>query len=136
MYIFLTIGGGAPSVFTPWLNIPKETYYSVNRFLVAPSLIMAWLLSAFVMQIHSPPSILSLCISVAMWGTLIHDLPMSILSALKVINANQHEIAMNSPTIWRTLLWATFAIYLSAFMILFSKCVRTVHKLSPYPQRL
>jgi hypothetical protein len=53
MYIFLTIGGGAPSVFTPWLNIPKETYYSVNRFLVAPSLIIAWLLSASVMQILS-----------------------------------------------------------------------------------
>ena len=107
MYIFLTIGGGAPSVFSPWLNIPKESYYPVNRFLVAPSLIMAWLLSASVMQILSKLSkgvgsfehtlaILSLCISVAMWGTLIHDLPMSILSALKVINANQHEIAMNS----------------------------------------
>jgi len=23
MYIFLTIGNGAPSVLTPWLNIPK-----------------------------------------------------------------------------------------------------------------
>jgi hypothetical protein len=38
-------------------------------------------------------------------------LPMSILNSLKVINANQHEIAMNSPAIWRTLLWTTFVIY-------------------------
>jgi hypothetical protein len=34
-----------------------------------------------------------------MMGTSLHDLPISILSALKVINANQHEIAVNSPTI-------------------------------------
>ena len=26
MYIFLTIGKGAPSVLTPWLNIPKDDY--------------------------------------------------------------------------------------------------------------
>src|SRR5674476_194475 len=50
-----------------------------------------------------------------------------------LLNANQHEIAMNSPTIWRTLLWTTFVIYFSAFMILFTKCVRTVHKLSMMP---
>jgi hypothetical protein len=27
VYVFLTIGGGAPSAFTPWLAIPKEVYY-------------------------------------------------------------------------------------------------------------
>jgi hypothetical protein len=48
----------------------------------------------------------------------------------------QHEIAVNSPTIWRTLLWTTFVIYFSAFMILFSKCVRAVHKLSPVSSML
>ncbi|MCX6303405.1 MAG: hypothetical protein NT040_00415 [Bacteroidetes bacterium] len=26
MYIFLAIGSGAPSVFTPWLNIHEENY--------------------------------------------------------------------------------------------------------------
>src|SRR5664280_3424981 len=63
-------------------------------------------------------------------------LPMNILSALKFINTNQHEIAMNFPTIWRTLLWTTFVIYISAFMILFYKCVRAVHKLSPVSSML
>ena len=47
------------------------------------------------------------------------------------MNANQHEIAMNSPAIWRSLLWTTIAIYLSAFMILFYKCVRTNYPLYP-----
>ncbi|MDR3611252.1 MAG: hypothetical protein P4L27_11860 [Ignavibacteriaceae bacterium] len=49
--IFLTIGGGALSVFTPWLNIPKRTYYSVNRFLVAPLWMQASLLSASMVRV-------------------------------------------------------------------------------------
>ena len=53
MYIFLTIGQGAPSVLTPWLNISKESYYYINRFLLAPSMVMCWLLAAAVMQILS-----------------------------------------------------------------------------------
>ena len=40
------------------------------------------------------------------------------------------SLQTNSPTIWKTLLWTTFVIYLSAFMILFYKRVREVHKLS------
>ena len=85
MYVLLTIGNGAPSVFTPWLNIPKENYYAVNRFLLAPSMIMSWLLAASVMQILSrwakgsgsyeqTLAVIGLCISIAMWGTLVHDL--------------------------------------------------------------
>jgi hypothetical protein len=141
MYIFLTMGGGAPSVLTPWLNIPKEAYYSVNRFLLAPGMITAWLLAAAVMQILSglfngkgtfeqTMSALALGISVAMTPALIHDLPMSFLSALKIINAGEHEIAMNQPTIWRTLLWSFYSIYFIYFIILFPTAVICVHKLS------
>ncbi len=53
MYVFLTIGKGAPSVFTPWLNIPKETYYSVNRFLLAPSMILCWVVATAIIQVLS-----------------------------------------------------------------------------------
>lgn len=141
MYIFLTIGKGAPSVFTPWLNIPKENYYAVNRFLLAPSLVLSWLLAASVIQILSrwakgsgsfeqTLAVIGLCISVAMWGTLVHDLIMSSLSASRIIDARQHEIAMNSPTIYRALLWISMAIYLFAFLLLFSKGVKAVQKIS------
>jgi hypothetical protein len=140
MYIFLTIGDGAPSVFTPWLNIPKENYYAINRFLLAPSMIMSWFLAAVVIQILSrwakgsgsfeqTLSVIGLCISVAMWGTLVHDLIMSSLSAARIIDARQHEIAMNSPTVWRTLLWISITIYLVAFLLFFSKAVKAVHKI-------
>lgn len=141
MYVFLTIGGGAPSVFKPWLNISKESYYSVNRFLLAPGMIMSWLLASSIMQILSKifkgegsfektMSILALSISVAMIPALIHDLPMSFLSAVGAINAKEHEIAMNEPTIWRTLLWFFYLIYFIYFLVLFSKTVAVVHRLS------
>lgn len=141
MYVLLTIGKGAPSVFTPWLNIPKETYYSVNRFLLAPSMIMGWLLASSFMHIVSrflngkgsfeqTMSILALCISAAMLPALMHDLPMSFFSATGVINAAEHEVAMNQPTIWRTLLWSFYSLYFFYFLFLFPKAVSAVHKLS------
>lgn len=141
LYIFLTIAHGAPSAFTPWLNIPKENYYAANRFILAPSMLLCWLVAAAFVQITGKLSgskgtfeqtmaVLALSISMAMWGSLIHDLPMSFLSAVGIIDAKQHEIAMNSPTIFRTLLWVAYSIYTLAFLILFSISVRTVHKLS------
>lgn len=141
MYEFLTIAKGAPSTLTPWLNISEENYYSINRFLLGPSMLICWFTATSFIQVIS--SLLggtgtfeqtlvtiSLSISIAMWGALIHDLPMSFLSAVGVIDAGQHEIAMNSPTIFRTILWICYSIYFLAFFILFSKSVRVVHKLS------
>lgn len=141
MYIFLTIGNGAPSVFTPWLNIPKEDYYSINRFLLAPSMILCWIVASATIQILSrifkgagtfeqTLTVIALSISIAMWGGLIHDLPMSFLSALGIIDARQHEIDMNSPTIFRTLLWICYSIYFVAFMILFPISVKVTQKLT------
>jgi len=141
MYILLTIGNGAPSVFTPWLNIPKEDYYSINRFLLAPSMILCWIVASAIIQILSrifkgvgtfeqTLAVIALTISIAMWGGLIHDLPMSFLSAVGIINARQHEIDMNSPTIFRTLLWIFYSIYFVAFMILFPISVKVTHKLT------
>jgi len=141
MYIFLTIANGAPSTLTPWLNISKENYYSINRFLLAPSMIICWFTATSFIQVISrllggagtfeqTLSTISLSISIAMWGALIHDLPMSFLSAVGVIDASQHEIAMNSPTIFRTILWICYSIYFIAFFILFPISVRVVHKLN------
>ncbi len=141
MYIFLTIAGGAPSTFTPWLNISKDEYYSINRFLLAPSMIICWFTATSFIQVISrlfggtgtyeqTLSTISLSISIAMWGGLIHDLPMSFLSAIGIIDARQHEIAMNSPSIFRTILWICYLIYFIAFFILFPLSVRVVHKLN------
>jgi len=141
MYILLTIGHGAPSVFTPWINIPKEDYYPINRFLLAPSMILCWISASALIQILSrifkgagtfeqTLTVIALSISISMWGGLIHDLPMSLLSAVGVIDARQHEIDMNSPTIFRTLLWICYSIYFIAFLTLFPLAVKVVHKLT------
>lgn len=141
MYIFLTIGHGAPSVFTPWLNISRDNYYALNRFLVLPSMILGWWVASVFMHLvgrawgSTRPfddllSLVGLSIGVAMWGGLIHDLPMSFLSAVSVINAREHEVAMNSATPWRTLLWSCYSIYFVAFLVLFTKSVRKVHAMS------
>ena len=141
VYILLTIGHGAPSVFTPWLNIPKENYYSINRFLLAPSMILCWMVASAIIQILSllfkgtgtfeqTLTVIALSISLAMWGGLIHDLPMSLFSAIGIIDARQHEIDMNSPTIFRTLLWIFYSIYFIAFLILFPLAVKVTQKLT------
>lgn len=141
VYIFLTAAHGAPSVFTPWLNIPKENYYAINRYLLAPSILMGWVVAVSFIQItarflrgtgtfEQTLSVLALSISLAMWGSLIHDLPMSFLSATGVINASQHEVAMNEPTIYRTLLWISYTLYTLMFLIFFPLSVRVVHRLN------
>jgi hypothetical protein len=141
MYIFLTKANGAPSVFTPWLNIPKEEYYFINQFLLAPSMILAWFASAATVQTLSYSfkgkgsfeqtlGVLGLSISLSMLGGLLHDLPMSLLSAAGIIDAREHEVAMNSPTIYRTLLWVCYSLYAAGFLIFFPIAVRAVHKLS------
>ncbi|HEX4875174.1 MAG TPA: Yip1 family protein [Chitinophagaceae bacterium] len=140
MYIFLTIAGGAPSVFTPWLNIPKDQYYSINRYLLAPSMLLCWIMAASFIHLVSrlfggkgsfeqTLAVAALSISVAMWGGLVHDLPMSFFSAIKVIDARQHELDMNSPTIWRTLLWTCYSVYFIAFFCLFSIMTKVVQQL-------
>jgi len=141
MYVFLTIAKGAPSTLTPWLSISKADYYSINRFLLAPSMIICWFTATSFIQVVSrllggtgtfeqTLSTIALSISIAMWGALVHDLPMSFLSAIGVINASEHEIAMNSPTIFRTILWICYSVYFFAFFILFSISVRVVQKLN------
>jgi hypothetical protein len=139
MYVMLHLGHGAPSTFTPWLNIPKEQYYFYNQFLAAPSMVLAWFAAAAYVQVVSRAvggkgtfeetlALLGLSISVAMWTTLLHDLAMSFLSATQIIDARQHEIAMNTPTVWRTILWICFAAYFFAFTVLFYKTVRVAQK--------
>jgi hypothetical protein len=54
MYLCGWRAGGAPSSFTPWLAIPIEQYFKYDVFIVAPSMILCWVLTSGVMQLLSP----------------------------------------------------------------------------------
>lgn len=52
----------------------------------------------------------------AAWSTLIHDLTDGFLGAIGVIDMKAYELALNSPTVWRNLLWTLFAIYFTVLL--------------------
>ena len=137
VYVFLIFGGGQP--FKPWLDIPLEVYYRYNVLFCAPSMFLGWILAAgtvhlvsrLTLTIGSFEKILATFgfgISIASWTTGIHDLLSSFLGAIKVIDQTEYELALNSPSVWRTLLWIQMMAYLIAFVTLFSIAVKTVYK--------
>lgn len=144
VYVFLVLGHGRPTVFTPWLAIPAEVYYRWDRFLLAPSMVMSWLLAAAVAQLvaralggegafEDTLSALGFGIGVASWTLMAHDLVTAFLGAIGVIDQRAYEDAMNGPTIWRTLLWIQMGLYLAAFVALFSIGVAATHRLRRGP---
>lgn len=136
VYVFLIFGGGQP--FKPWLSIPLETYYQYNVFFCAPSMFLGWILAAGVVHVFSrcfvhkgsfdqTLTVFGFGIGIASWTTGIHDWVTSLLGAINVIDQRKYEIALNSPTIWRTLLWIQMFAYLIWFIVLFSKGVKSVY---------
>ncbi len=141
VYVFLIYGGGQP--FKPWLDIPVETYYKYNVFFCAPSMFLGWVLATGVVHslsrfitttgtFEQTLSVFGFGLSIASWTTGIHDILTSFLGAVHVINQHDYELALNSPTIWRTMLWIQMIAYLIWFMVLFSKGVKTVYRLTTF----
>jgi hypothetical protein len=127
VYIFLTIGGGAPSAFEPWLAVPKDVYYFYNRFWIAPSMFACWILAAGVAHLLSylvsgkgsfedTLSVLGFGITIASFFSALHDVTDSFLGAIGLLDLRWYEIALNTPTIWRTI-WGI--LYGIAIVLLF-----------------
>lgn len=144
VYVFLTIAGGAPSSFTPWLAIPAEVYYSYDRFMVAPSMLGGWILAAGLAQLLSKLfsgkgsfedtlSVLGFVIGIAVMASLLHDLPDSLLGAVGLLNQREYEAALNSPTIWRVILWALYGLSFVLFVILFPKAIGAAQRIKRGP---
>jgi hypothetical protein len=142
VYIFLTMRHGAPSSFTPWLNIPKDVYYSYDRFILAPSMFGCWLLAASVAQLLSKPfggrgsfednlSVFGFAIGISSLFSLAHDLPDTFLAAMGLLDVQWYETALNSPTIWRTVLWTLYGASFVAFFMLFPKATGASQRIKP-----
>jgi hypothetical protein len=140
VYIFLTIGGGAPSSIAPWLAIPKDVYYFYNRFLLAPSMFGCWILAAGVAHLLShlfsgkgsfedTLSSFGFGITIATFIALLHDLTDSFLGAIGLLDLRWYEVALNTPTIWRTILLTLYSIALMLLLVLMIKGVRSSQKI-------
>jgi hypothetical protein len=138
VYIFLILGGGEP--FKPWLNIPLDRYYCYNVFFCGPSMFLGWILAAGVVHslgigFHFNGSferilaVFGFGIGIASWTTGLHDFITSFLGAIHVIDQHAYEFQLNSPTIWRTLLWIQMLAYLVWFIVLFSVGVKSVYQI-------
>ena len=128
IYVFLTLGGGAPSSFDPWLAVPKDVYYSYNRFWLAPSMFGCWILAAGVAHLLSKLfsgkgsfedtlSVFGFGFTIATFFAALHDLPDSFLGAIGLLDLRWYETALNSPTVWRTILMILYGTGL--FMLVF-----------------
>jgi hypothetical protein len=140
VYVFLVLGHGRPTVFKPWLAILPEVYYRWDVFLLAPSVVVGWLLAGAVAQLFSRGwggtgtfedtlGALGYATAIASWCTLAHDLLTSGLGAFGILDQRAYEDAMSSPTPFRTLIWALMIAYAAAFITLFSMAVASTHGL-------
>lgn len=114
-YYMASAAGGAPSTFKPWLAIPVEHYFYWERYIVAPSMLLSWIVAAAVAQLLSRAfsgkgsfednlSVFGFGIGIASWSLLVHDLTDAFLGFIGVISMKKYELALNTPTIWRALL--------------------------------
>ena len=140
VYIFLTIGGGAPSSFTPWLAVPKDVYYFYNRFWLAPSMFGGWILAAGVAHLLSrlfsgkgsfedTLSVFGFGITIATCLAALHDLTDSFLGAIGLLDLRWYEVALNSPTIWRTILLTLYGTALLMLLVQLTLGVKSVQKI-------
>lgn len=144
VYAFLWQGGGAPSSFDPWLAVPKEVYYYYNQFWLAPSMFGCWILAAGVAYLVSrlftgqgsfedTLSVFGFGVTLATFFALLHDLPDSFLGAIGLLDLRWYEQALNSPTIWRTILTILYSMGLLMLGLLMIKGVRASQKVKLGP---
>jgi hypothetical protein len=141
-YIFLTVGGGAPSSFAPWLNVPKEVYYSYNRFWLAPSMLSCWILSAGVAYLLSrlvggkgsyddTLGVFGFGITVATFFAALHDVTDSFLGAIGLLDLRWYEVQLNTPTVWRVILLSLYGIALVLPVVYLVIGVSKAQKIKP-----
>ncbi len=140
VYVFLTMRGGAPSTFTPWLNIPKEAYYGWDRFILAPSMFGAAIVAAAVAHLLSKLfagkgsfddtlSAFGFAIGISSLFGLVHDFTDTFLAAIGLLDVSWYEVQLNTPTIWRTVLWTCYGLYFIFFLVLFPKATGASQRL-------
>jgi Yip1 domain len=144
VYIFLWSAGGAPSSFTPWLAVPKDVYYFYNQFWLAPSMFGCWILAAGVAHLLSrlfagkgsfedTLSVFGFGVTIATLFALLHDLTDSFLGAVGLLDLRWYELALNSPTVWHSILMTLYSIALIMLFVVLTRGVIAAQRIKPGP---
>jgi hypothetical protein len=147
VYIGLTIAGGAPTIFDPWLAIPKDVYFHADIFILAPSMFAGCLLAAGLAHLLSKLfggagsfddtlALFGFGVSLATWATGIHELTDSLLGAAGIIDVNAYEAILNGQTFWHYLYLCLALLYLAGLIVFFAKGLRAAQKIRPLPAAL
>jgi hypothetical protein len=144
VYIFLSIGGQASTLFKPWLAIPASDYFHYNEFLLIPTLFMGWILAAGATQLLSriysgkgsfedSLSAIGFAIGIASLPSLAHDLPESFLGALGLINLDRYQALLRSSTIWHEIAMLLYSLSLTWCAVLFCVGIGATQRLRRGP---
>lgn len=131
-------------MFTPCLAVPKDVYYFYNQFWLAPSMFGCWILAAGVAHLLSrlvsgsgsfedTLSVFGFGITLATLFALLHDFTDSLLGAIGVLDLRWYEVALNSPTIWRTILLTLYSTGLMMLFVLLTKGVIAAQRIKRGP---
>lgn len=141
LYIFLSLGGGAPSSLKPWLAISATSYYQYDEFFLAPSMFVCWILAAGLAQLLSRPasgkgsfedmlSVLGFAISIPCLPALLVDLPQGFLGALGLISLRQVEAHVTSPGLWHEFVMLLYSLSICWSAVLFCVGVRSAQRIA------
>lgn len=144
VYVFLAIGGGAPSSFKPFLDVPADVYYQYNRWFLFPSMFGCWILAAGVAQLlgkffggkgtfEDNLSALGFATGIASLASLLHDLPETFIGAIGLLDLRWYDAQLNSPTIWRLVLCIFYGLYGVLFVVLYPKAIGAAQRLKAGP---
>lgn len=142
VYFFLARNGGRPTVFTPWLAVEPERYYTFNQYWIVPSILLAWVTASGITQIvaralggtgtfEDTQVVVGFGLSVSSWWTGAHDVISTALGFAGVIDQRAYEDAMSTPgRVPHAVIWALMLGYLGWFVLTFTRGVMAVHRLS------
>jgi hypothetical protein len=126
----------------PFLRIPEESYYFWETFLIAPVLLLDWILVAAVVHLFSKfwhgqgsfettLSLLGYSIAIPTYLTLIPDAITGLLSALGILNQVAWVNQLNTPGSWAFLfVWTIMLAEVLWIAALFTLALRTAQGIS------
>jgi hypothetical protein len=133
----LGIGGGVPGS-TPWLAIPRDSYFLVESTFAAPVIVGATLLAtstAYLMgralgsngSYDATLVTLARATCLATLCSLLPDLFMGVTTTLGVFDGAEVAAGLIAPSGWRVFLWVYLSAYLLAFSVLYPAAVSAAH---------